>query len=462
MFKNPGGGKERMDEVAAAARELHKAILERQEPWRWRGREREAEARRARQRLERASKEGREAALDASRGTLQILEACLGAIARASAGDERMTAYLRSWQREVPPRFLMERLRRIDEALTLLSTGVAPGVSRRGFLAFAGKAAAGIAAAQLAPGAIREALAGSPDNRWWLPGKLYLQLGAFSRTENASRIGKRFPALNIRYYPQLHAIKTGKGEEEHYWYHVIVDRPFERIPEAMEFLYEEAIDVKEAGIIGFYEDGRTMWVKTPEEKIIEEAEKLIEEVSTRIEDPRPSSALPYHDLVVAAVQRYPLTGDVGWDASLVHGVKRVESNNDPDAGSEKGAKGLMQLMPKMFNTFHHWSILYHPVNWNLKTHLCRHPRPKNPEPKEHACHLIYDPEQNIDAGTHQLYYLFQRYYRKADRVNLGSVKLILRYYNGGETRVRKGKLDDNEENLTYPAKVLNRQADYAP
>ena len=117
---------------------------------------------------------------------------------------------------------------------------------------------------------------------------------------------------------------------------------------------------------------------------------------------------PFRELVEAAAARYSL------DADLITSVIAVESNFDPKALSRKNARGLMQLLP------------------------------------ETAARLgvqnIYDPQENIDAGTRYLRELLQKYNN--------DLVLTLAAYNAGPERVQQyGRVPPFPETLSYVRRV---------
>jgi hypothetical protein len=100
---------------------------------------------------------------------------------------------------------------------------------------------------------------------------------------------------------------------------------------------------------------------------------------------------PFGELIRAAAKRYSV------DADLITSVIAAESNFNPQAISRRNARGLMQLLPA---TAIHLGV-------------------KN----------IFDPQENIDAGTHYLSDLLLLY--KND------LALTLAAYNAGPERVQR-------------------------
>jgi hypothetical protein len=112
-----------------------------------------------------------------------------------------------------------------------------------------------------------------------------------------------------------------------------------------------------------------------------------EEIFEPIEEPL-SDKTPFEKVIRAAAQRY------GMDADLIHCVIAVESNFNPKAVSPKKASGLMQLLPQT-------AALYGVKN-------------------------IFDPEENVNAGTRYLKALLEKYH---------DLTLALAAYNAGPERV---------------------------
>ena len=110
-------------------------------------------------------------------------------------------------------------------------------------------------------------------------------------------------------------------------------------------------------------------------------------------------SLLYPDNYKAEVDKYSRKYDVS--AELVYAVIRAESKFDKDAVSEKGAKGLMQIMDST-------------GEWISK-------KIKISEPD------LFDPDTNIEIGTYYLDYLLDMY--DGDRV------CAVAAYNAGPANV---------------------------
>jgi hypothetical protein len=126
-------------------------------------------------------------------------------------------------------------------------------------------------------------------------------------------------------------------------------------------------------------------------------------------DPLPKPQLS--EMIEAAAQQQ------GVDPALVREVARQESAFRPCAVSNKGAEGLMQLMPATQAQF------------------------DVTDP--------FDPGQSLDAGTKLLKQLLDRYH--------GDLSLALSAYNSGAGRVDKaGGIPDIPETKNYVFSILNR------
>jgi soluble lytic murein transglycosylase-like protein len=117
---------------------------------------------------------------------------------------------------------------------------------------------------------------------------------------------------------------------------------------------------------------------------------------------------PFADLIHSAATKH------GVDEKLIRHVIAAESNFNPRAVSRKQAQGLMQLLPKT-------AALYSVAN-------------------------VFDPAQNIEAGTHYLKDLLVRY--------SGNLTLALAAYNAGPEVVdRFGGVPPFAETRDYVARI---------
>lgn len=106
------------------------------------------------------------------------------------------------------------------------------------------------------------------------------------------------------------------------------------------------------------------------------------------------------------------------DSELVHAVIKVESNYERFAVSDKGALGLMQLMPA---TARYYGVLN-----------------------------VFDPVQNIEGGV--------KYLKDLIKLYEGQTHLVLAAYNAGQEAVRKyNGIPPYKETRDYIARV---QASY--
>jgi hypothetical protein len=118
----------------------------------------------------------------------------------------------------------------------------------------------------------------------------------------------------------------------------------------------------------------------------------------------PLMQAPYGQLIQTSAKKY------GVDADLVFSVIAAESNFDPQAISHRGARGLMQLLPSTANRL------------GVKD--------------------IFDPRQNIDAGT--------RYLRDLLALYQGDLALTVAAYNAGPGAVQKyGRVPPYRETISY-------------
>jgi soluble lytic murein transglycosylase-like protein len=137
-----------------------------------------------------------------------------------------------------------------------------------------------------------------------------------------------------------------------------------------------------------------------------------EEVFTPL-PPAPVAATaqgPFAELIQAAAKRY------GVDVDLIASVIAAESNFNPKAISPRNARGLMQLLPVTAERL--------------------------------GVRDIFDPSQNIDAGTRYLSDLLKQY--KND------LALALAAYNAGPESVQRyGAVPPYRETVSYVKRVRN-------
>jgi soluble lytic murein transglycosylase-like protein len=143
------------------------------------------------------------------------------------------------------------------------------------------------------------------------------------------------------------------------------------------------------------------------------ASELIDvEPEDRFPAPPPANVdfgVRYASLIHASAQKH------GVDANLIAHVIAAESNFDPKAVSRKRALGLMQLLPET-------ALRYAVAN-------------------------VFDPAQNIEAGTHYLKDLLTRYG--------GNLRFALAAYNAGpETVDRYGGVPPFPETQSYVRQVM--------
>lgn len=125
-------------------------------------------------------------------------------------------------------------------------------------------------------------------------------------------------------------------------------------------------------------------------------------------------AAPYGELIRAAASKH------GVDEKLIAHLIAVESNFNPKAVSRKRAQGLMQLMPQTAHRF--------------------------------AVANVFDPAQNIEAGTRYLKELLDRY--------SGDTSLALAAYNAGPEMVERYRgIPPFPETQRYVRKITSLLAD---
>jgi soluble lytic murein transglycosylase-like protein len=132
-----------------------------------------------------------------------------------------------------------------------------------------------------------------------------------------------------------------------------------------------------------------------------------EEVFTPL-PPLESAKAPFRELIQAAASRYSV------DPDLITSIIAAESNFDSKAISRRNARGLMQLLPQTATRM--------------------------------GVRNIFDPNENINAGTHYLSDLLRRYHN--------DLALTLAAYNAGPESVQRyGRVPPYRETQSYVQRV---------
>jgi len=126
----------------------------------------------------------------------------------------------------------------------------------------------------------------------------------------------------------------------------------------------------------------------------------------------PAEAQPAFTGIDAAVER--IAAQHALPPQLIHSVIKVESNYNPYAVSNKGAQGLMQLIPETARRF--------------------------------GVSNVFNPEENIQGGARYLRYLLDLFH--------GDYPLALAAYNAGEGAVAKhGGIPPYSQTQNYVVQV---------
>ncbi len=136
--------------------------------------------------------------------------------------------------------------------------------------------------------------------------------------------------------------------------------------------------------------------------------RVIRDANAQVSGPSLANG-SYEDLIRAASGRHHV------DADLIRAVIKAESDFRSNARSQKGAMGLMQLMPETARL--------------------------------HNVADAYEPSENVDGGVRHLKMLLERYQ--------GDLQLSLAAYNAGSSAVEKhGGIPPFAETREYVRRVL--------
>lgn len=149
---------------------------------------------------------------------------------------------------------------------------------------------------------------------------------------------------------------------------------------------------------------------SPADGFADQDESAVADLSASVYVPKGEpELLPYDRVIHEAAGRHDV------DAELILAIIMAESQLNPRAKSKRGAKGLMQIMPVTADAL--------------------------------DVANIYNPEENINAGTRHFRGLLDRFD--------GNVKLALAAYNAGEQNVlRYNGIPPYPETQAYVVRVL--------
>jgi len=159
----------------------------------------------------------------------------------------------------------------------------------------------------------------------------------------------------------------------------------------------------------FAKEDRDKMLEKMSQSQIEEVQKLSKELYEKI-DNEIAEQVRYSSFINAAAKRYNLTPE------LIQAIIKIESSFNPFAISERGAMGLMQLMPETA--------------------------------KEMNVESPFEAEENIMGGS--------RYLRKLHDLFAGDLQLVLAAYNAGPNRILENnhRIPGIPETEEYVKKVL--------
>jgi soluble lytic murein transglycosylase-like protein len=151
------------------------------------------------------------------------------------------------------------------------------------------------------------------------------------------------------------------------------------------------------------------FVEIPSEEVVAiEPEEVFTPIAVTVKPGALAQNAQFGQFIQSAATRFHV------DADLISSVIAIESNFNPKAVSRKNARGLMQLIPGTANRL--------------------------------GVRNVFDPAENIDAGTRYLGELLHRYDN--------DLILALAAYNAGPERVQKyGRVPPFPETMSYVKKV---------